>query len=141
MFQWPPGKKHFQQLVIQANQILPDELQGRLVCFWRYQQCIVNLPNPQPQVHLQLPVAVGLFFGVRVLFLQGLDRRANIVPVFFERQAHGGIVAGFSDAARFFKLGVPQFFHQFSLVNPACFAIEARLKIGQALRGTRRLDG
>jgi hypothetical protein len=106
----PAREKHFEHLFIHANEIMADEQQGRLVAFGGYQQYIVNLANPLAHMHLQLPVTVGLLFGVRMLPLQGLERGANIVPVFFEGQAHGVIVAGFSGAARFFKLCVPQLF-------------------------------
>ena len=104
----PVGKKHFQQLFIQANEILADNLQRRLVAFRGHQQRIIKFANPLPQVHLQLPVTVGLLFGIRVLLLQSLDCVANIVSVFFQRYAHGAKVAGFSSAARFIHLRVPQ---------------------------------
>ena len=111
VFHRPAGEKHFQQLFIHADEILADDLQRRLVVFRGYQQCFINFVNPLPHVHLQLPVTVGLLFGIRVLLLQGVKRGANIVPVFFERQAHGVIVAGFSGLARLFQLCVPQFFN------------------------------
>ncbi len=107
----PVGKEHFQQLFLHANQILPDDLQRRLVAFGGYQQCFINFANPLPHVHLQLPVTVGLLFGIRVLLLQRMERGANIVTVFFERRAHCVIVAGFSGPPRILKLCVPQFFN------------------------------
>ena len=137
-FNGPAGKKHFQQLIIHADQVLADKLERRLVAFGRYQDCFVNLANSLPHVHLQLPVPIGLLFRVWVLLLQGFHCCSNIVPVFFERKPQNVIFAGFSGAPCFFKLCISQFSEQLGLLNPARFSIKARLKIGQTLRLTCR---
>ena len=111
LFHGPARKKAFQQLVIHGDQILADNLERRLVAFWRYQDCFVNLANRFTQMDFQLPVAVGLPFSVRMLFFQGVDGSTNIVPVFFEGQAQGVILTGFTGAARFFKLRFAEFCH------------------------------
>jgi len=108
-FHGPARKKHFQQLIIHAHQVLADKLERRLVAFGRYQDGFVNLANSLPHVHLQLPVSVGLLFRVGVLLLQGFHSGSNIVPVFFERKPQSVVFAGFSGAPCFFKLRISQF--------------------------------
>src|SRR6267154_738524 len=81
-FHGPARKKHFSQLIIHAHQILTDKLERRLVTFGGYQDCLVNLANSLPHVHLQLPIPVGLLLRVWVLLLQGFHCCSNIVPVF-----------------------------------------------------------
>jgi len=137
-FHGPAWKKHFQQLIIHAHQVLADKLQWRLVALRRYQDGFVNLANSLPHVHLQLPVPVGLLFRVGVLLLQGFHSGSNIVPVFLERKAQSVIFTGFSGAPCFFKLRISQFSEQLGLLNPARFSIKPHLKIGQTLRLTCR---
>ncbi len=137
-FHGPARKKHFQQLIIHAHQILTDKLERRLVAFRGYQNRFVNLANSLPHVHLQLPIPVGLLLRVGVLLLQGFHSCSNIVPVFFERKPQSVIFAGFSGTPCFFKLRISQFSEQLGLLNPARFSIKPRLKIGQTLRLTCR---
>ncbi len=137
-FHGPARKKHFQQLIIHAHQVLADKLERRLVAFGGYQDGFVNFANSLPHVHLQLPIPIGLLFRVGVLLLQGFHCCSNIVPVFFERKPQSVIFAGFSGAPCFFKLRISQFSQQFGFLNPARFSIKPRLKIGQTLRLTSR---
>src|SRR4029077_11592610 len=73
-----------------------------------------------------------------MLLLEGFDGGADIVAVFFKRQAHGIIVAGFAGAASLLKLRVAKFPEQFRLMNTTRFAVEARLQIGQGVRSAHR---
>lgn len=111
LFHGPTRKEAFQQLIIHANQILANNLERRLEALGRYQDCFVELANPLTQVHFQLPVAIGLLFRVGMLLFQGVDGGANVVAVFFEREAQRIIFTGSTCAAGFFKLRLAESCH------------------------------
>jgi len=117
VFHRPAGEKHFQQLFIHADEILADDLQRRLVVF--RDTAMFHQLRESPSARASAVAGNRwIAFGVRVLLLQGVKRGANIVPVIFERQAHGLIVAGFSGLARLFQLCVPSFSINLALCTP-----------------------
>src|SRR5438445_5148763 len=85
LLRWPMRKKQFDQFFFDAVEILAHDLQRRLIGFWSHQQRFVDFANSFAHLKLQPAVAVGMFFCVGMLLLQGLQRGADIVAIFFQR--------------------------------------------------------
>src|SRR5712692_1081654 len=87
-------------------------------------------------MHLQLAVTIRMPLGVRMLFLQGLERGVDIVAVFFQCKTDGVVIALFPCPARFLKLGVAKSYQNFCLAHGIRLAIKAGLQLRHALRNS-----
>ena len=85
-------------------------------------------------MHLQLAVTIRMLLGVRMLFLQGLDRGEHIVAVFFQCKSGSVVIALFSGPTRFLKLGVAKSYQDFCLAHGIRLAIKTGLQLRHALR-------
>src|SRR5215472_4767712 len=132
----PMRKEEPDHLFVYGDQILADDLQWGLIGAGRSEHGVLHLANSLLYLHLHLPVAIGMFLGVRVLLLQCFEGLANVVAVFLHGKADRCVVALFPCATGILKFGVAQLDQQFGLLDGIALVIELGLQLHSAfLRG------
>src|SRR5262249_44043860 len=91
--------------------------------------------------HLQLPVPVGLLFGIGMLLLEGVQSFAHVISELFPNEADAIEVIRVLGLPGILHLRVAQFFKELGLAHGVRLAVEMRLQAAAGLDGLVRWRG
>lgn len=125
------------QLVINGDEILPDDLQRRAHGIRNGEQSLLHFANPAADLQLKLAIAVAMAVGIRLLLSEKLERGANVVPVFFKNEAHGCVIACLVRFGGGFELGLAEFVECLDLACCMRIAIKTILQFLDLVGGKK----